>query len=153
MNASFIPDLLYRTSCVYRKTTRQIWIHISEFSVLLRIQGTNVLSFLYIGQTHCTCQNSNYIPKATEESEPLCSWYLSGPSLILGPYLYSPWPAFPEGRSRRALCPTGKVTLSSMGSTWLSHIKHDSTSQSSDCCSLDHNQLRIPKVILGIKHM
>lgn len=41
-----MPGLLYRTSCGHRKTTRQIWIHVSEFGVL-RIQGTNLLFHFY----------------------------------------------------------------------------------------------------------
>lgn len=38
-----MPVLLYRTSGDQRKTTRQIWTHVSEFGVLLRIQRTNLL--------------------------------------------------------------------------------------------------------------
>ena len=41
-----MPGLFYRTSCGQRKTTRPIWIHVSEFGIL-RIQGTNLLFHFY----------------------------------------------------------------------------------------------------------
>lgn len=94
----------------------------------------------------------------TEEFASLCSLHLSGSSLMqeATPPLHplssppnpcSPWPAIPWEDAARALCPTGQGYLHSPA--WLSHIRFDPTRQSFEHFSLYHNQLRIPKVILG----
>lgn len=120
-----MPVRLYRTSCDQRKTTRQIWTHVSEFGVL-RIQRTKLLfhklAKLIIHARFLTTfqQRFRKLDVFLRLNQLLICWdtvFLKRvySSLILGsplhstlPY-HSPLPSTPMGKRQQNPCPIGQL--------------------------------------------
>lgn len=164
-----MPVLLYRTSCDQRKTTRQIWTHVSEFGVVLRIQRTKLLfhklAKLIIHARFLTTSQQRFrkLDVFLRLNQLLICWdtvFLKRVYSIPLFHTTHPCPALPWERGSKipvpldSCCHSGQGYLEvlyprwlKVGSLWLSHAR----------VSLNYNQLRISKVMLdscpqNIKH-